>query len=955
MKTHFPIIAISALLMGITNLKAQQDAPTPTNAAELMESTRQLEAMRAGSFVRQTKMESLGPSIMSGRVVDLDVNPDNPEEFYVAYATAGVWYTHNNGTTFEPIMDNAPTQNVGDIAVHWPSGLIWVGTGENNASRSSYAGIGMLKSSDRGRSWSHAGLSDSHHIGRIRINPDNPEEVTVAVAGHLYTPNAERGIYRTEDGGQTWQRTLYVNASTGAIDLDVVPGNYDIQYAATWEKDRKAWNFTGSGPGSAIYKSEDGGKTWGLLSTQASGFPVGDGVGRIGLAVFDRNTVYAVLDNQARRPSEEEKRRSKDLQSEDFAEMSKKDFLKIKEKELNRFLRSNRFPREYDAGTVIALVESDSIRPSDLKKYLSDANSELFDTPVIGGEVYVSRNGGKNWEKTHEGYIEDFFYSYGYYFGQIRVSPGNKDEIYILGVPILKSLDGGSTFSSIDRENVHADHHALWVNPVDGRHLINGNDGGVNISYDQGDSWIKNNSPKVGQFYSVTLDNDKPYNIYGGLQDNGVWRGGHDAPENKAWKQRGEYPWKSLMGGDGMQVQVDNRTSSRVYTGYQFGNYFRLELNSGKRTYIKPTHRLGESPLRFNWETPILLSPHNQDVLYLGSQRLHRSFDRGDTWEAISGDLTAGGKAGNVPFGTLTAIAESLFSFGLLYAGSDDGQLHMSPNGGDDWKLVSKCFPKGYWISSVVASSHKRSRVYASVNGYRNDDFDPYIYRSEDYGKTWDNIWGNLPASPVNVVVEDPTNENVLYAGTDQGLYVSFDQGGKWNLMSNGMPAVPVHDIAIQARDKDLIAATHGRSMYRADIEHLQQVDSTLLARELHLFDIKSIRYRSSWGNRGNAWRTSDPPSVDVYFYTLEAGSYDLTVTAEDGFEVYSETIEAMAGMQKYEYRLLCDEKGIDQFKRKMDMEIQEGQDGLYHLPKGKYTVKLSGSGNKEEVELRIE
>jgi len=955
MKHHIPFALVLGFLTICDSVQAQEVYPNPTTSAKLLENIRQLSSMENSAYVGDTSLESLGPSIMSGRVTDLDVNPENPEEFYVAYATAGVWYTDNNGTTFESIMDHAPTQNVGDIAVDWENSTIWVGTGENNASRSSYAGIGILKSTDRGKTWEHMGLADSHHIGRIRINPKNPEEVVVAVAGHLYSTNSQRGVFRTEDGGRTWKRTLYLNSRTGAIDLAVDPENFGIQYAAMWEKDRKAWNFKGSGPSSGIYKSVDGGRTWVVVSTAASGFPVGEGVGRIGLSVFDSSTIYAVLDNQNRRPKEAEDGRSGDLKSEDFESMDKKEFMKIKEDRLEKYLRDNRFPKEYTAELVLSLVQSDSISPLDLKRYLTDANAQLFDTPVIGAEVYVSRNGGLKWEKTHEGYLEDLYYSYGYYFGQVRVNPSNVQEVYLLGVPLLKSVDGGRTFGSIGAENVHADHHALWINPGDSRHLINGNDGGVNISYDQGENWIKNNSPKVGQFYSIALDEQEPYNIYGGMQDNGVWKGAHNAPEDKSWEQEGDYPWDRLMGGDGMQVQVDSRNPSRVYTGYQFGNYFRLETNSGRRSYITPRHVLGESPLRFNWETPILLSSHNPDVIYLGSHRLHRSFNRGEHWEAISGDLTGGGKKGNVPYGTLTALSESPFQFGLIYAGSDDGKLYRTLNGGADWKLISKCFPKNYWVSSVVASAHKKSRVYATVNGYRWDEFDPYIYRSEDYGATWTNIWGNLPAAPINVVVEDPVNEHLIYAGTDLGLFVSFDQGENWDLMGSNMPAVPVHDIAIQKRERHLVAATHGRSMYKAYVGHLQEVDSTVLSRDLHLFPLPKMSYRSSWGRRGNTWGKMKPPEADIYFYSRQPTQLSLKVYAEEGYEVYREELSARAGIQKFGYRLLVDEKGMARIERKANNRVEEGQDGLFHLPRGTYLIELSGGGSKVVTNLEIE
>ncbi len=428
------------------------------------------------SIVQNIEFTSIGPSIMSGRVVDVEVNPQVPSHFYVAYASGGLWYTENNGTTFIPVMDNSPTQNIGEIAIDWKNGAIWVGTGENNSSRSSYAGIGILKSTDKGKTWQNVGLTDSHHIGRILINPNNPDEVVIGVTGHLYSANEERGIFKTTDGGKTWTKTLFINNDTGIIDITVAPNNFRIMYASSWERERQAWDFKGSGENSAIYKSEDSGDTWIKLTDEKSGFPTGDGVGRIGVSAFDENTIYAILDNQARREKEKEKKEISDkLKKEDFKSMDEPTFLKLDNKKLNSYLRSNRFPKKYSAKTIKDMIKEDKIEPVDLAKYLENANSNLFDTPVIGAEVYLSEDGGKTWKKTRDKPIDDLYYSYGYYFGRIHVSPNNKNKFYVYGVPILKSEDGGKTYKSIGKENVHADHHDLWINPNLDGHLINGN------------------------------------------------------------------------------------------------------------------------------------------------------------------------------------------------------------------------------------------------------------------------------------------------------------------------------------------------------------------------------------------------------------------------------------------------------------------------------------------------
>lgn len=933
-------------LFSIT-LIAQQPS---TKASIVQKSLSDKEQLTQNSIIKNIPFANIGPTIMSGRVADIDVNPDDPTEFYVGYASGGLWYTNNNGTTFTPVLDNSPTQNVGDIAVDWKNGTLWVGTGEKNSSRSSYAGIGMLKSTDKGKTWQHMGLSDSHHISRIIINPNNPNEIVVAVIGHLYSSNKERGIYRTTDGGKSWKRTLFINKDTGIIDVEMAPGNFNIQYAASWERERKAWNFDGDGKHSAIYKSTNGGKSWKKI-TKNNGFPTGDGVGRIGLAVYDANTVYAFHDSQFRREKKEKKKSgSAALTKEDFKTMSTEDFLKLTDKKLNTYLKTNGFQEKYRAENVKQMVRSGSVQPIDLAKYLENANSLLFDTPVIGAEVYKTTDGGKSWSKTHKGYLDDLYYSYGYYFGEIRVDPQDENGIYVLGVPILKSKDGGKTFTSISKENVHADHQALWVNPKRQGHLIDGNDGGLNLSYDDGESWTKLNVPSVGQFYAIYADNQTPYNVYGGLQDNGVWTASHNARMNKRWHQTGHNPYTSIMGGDGMQVQVDDRNPNIVFTGYQFGNYFRIDRESGRRKYIQPKHTLGENPYRFNWQTPIYLSKHNQDILYLGGNKLHRSLNQGDTWETISDDLTAGGKKGNVAYGTLTTISESPFQFGLLYVGSDDGYVHVSKNGGGSWERISESFPKDLWVSRVIASKHKKERVYVTLNGYRWDDFNVYVYMSDDYGKTWKNISSNIPTSPVNVIREDPENEKLLYVGTDNGVYATFDQGNIWHPFENGLPNVAVHDLVIQPKAKHLIVGTHGRSIYKANIAPLQLLTDSLKNEKTHIFAINSIRKRGSWGSSWSKWLQPNTPEVMIPFYTGSSGKVEVAVYAGD-IKVNTLSMDADAGFNEATFDVSFSDEGLKAFEAKnKDNSIKAAKNGVYYLPKGKYIIKIGSAKGELKV-----
>lgn len=941
------LLILTALF--VFNANAQQKPTVSNKVQQALEAKNELVN---ASLVKNVPFENIGPTVMSGRVVDLAVNPENPTEFYVGYASGGVWHTTNNGTSFTPILDNAQTQNVGDIAVDWNTRTIWVGTGENNASRSSYAGIGILKSTDNGKSWQHVGLPNSQHVGRILINPNNPEEVVVGVTGSLYSKSVDRGVYKTKDGGKTWTKTLYIDDVSGVIDMQHAPNDYNIMFATSWTKDRKAWNFDGSGNNSAIYKSTDAGETWQKVSTEKNGFPTGNGVGRIGLAVYDSNIVYAIHDSQFRRPSEGKKDESNGLQKDDFKSMTTDMFLKLEDKKLNNFLKTNGFQEKYRAENVKQMVRSGNVKPADIATFLEDANSMLFDTPVIGAEVYKSTDGGITWSKTHDDYIDDLYYSYGYYFGHIYVSPANKEHLYIYGVPILKSKDGGKTFTSISAENVHADHHALWINPKNPNHLINGNDGGVNITYDDGETWIKNNSPSVGQFYAINVDNQTPYNVYGGLQDNGVWKGANNAPEDRSWQQYGQYPWEMIMGGDGMQIEIDNRNPNIVYTGYQFGNYYRLNLETEDQTYIQPKHQLGESPYRFNWQTPIQLSSHNQDILYLGGNKLMRSLDQGNTWEAISDDLTKGGKKGNVAYGTLTSICESPFQFGLIYAGSDDGLLHITKNGGASWQNISTSFPKDLWVSRVIASSHKKERVYATLNGYRWDDFSVYIYRSDDYGQTWKNISSNVPMSPVNVIKEDPVNQNILYLGTDNGAYVSFNKGETWQAFSKGLPAVAVHDLVIHEDTNDLLLATHGRSIYKTNVANLQKYDDVESgSQNISIFDINNIRYSGRWGSNWNKWAKPFEPKVVVEFYSNISGQADFNIVTEKGTVLHSDNVKLNKGFNYVDYGLEITEKAKKKLlKENTSLVINKAKNGKFYLPKGKYFVKINNTSKTFEV-----
>ena len=818
---------------------------SPTPAAERMKGLEQRRKLENISLLNNIPFRSIGPNIMSGRVADLEVNQEDPTEFYVAYASGGLWHTTNNGHSFTPIFDSADILTIGDIAVNWGKPrTIWIGTGEVNSSRSSYAGNGLYKSTDNGKNWEWLGLPESHHIGKIQLHPTNPQIAWVAALGHLYSPNKERGVYKTTDGGRNWKQTLYMDENTGAVDLDINPVNANELMASVWYRARRAWKFEESGPTSGIYKSTDGGETWKLTSGPGSGFISGK-TGRIGIAYYPANPriVWAIVDNNNPRPDTSAGKPDTLYKKDDFKNITKAEFANLLDNRLDTFLRKNFFPRKYTAKLVKEMVATEKVKSTAIWEWL-DTDDGFQNTGIYGCEVYRSEDGGSTWKKTNEKSI-GIYSTFGYYFGKIYPSPYNPGKVFITGITAQISLDSGRTFKDIDKGNVHADHHAFWINPKKDSHLIDGNDGGVNISYDDGANWYKANMPAVGQFYSVAVDDAKPYNVYGGLQDNGSWWGPSNHKEDIGWIDNGQYNYRRINGGDGMQVQVDTRDNATMYSGFQFGVYGRyLKEKRGSQKSLRPIHELGEKPLRFNWQSPILLSKHNQDVFYIGSNRLYRSLNKGDTVIAMTDDLTNGRVKGNVPYGTLTTISESPLRFGLLYTGTDDGNVHVTRDGGYTWQplhyikteITDKKGNKkpssngglqtnNLWVSRVAASQHKESKLYVALNGYRYDNFAPYLYSSEDYGERWTQLGKDLPAEPINVVKEDPVDPSIIYVGTDGGLYVSFNSGYSFMMWNAGLPkSVPVHDIAIQQRENEIVIGTHGRSLYVAKLDDVQQL-----------------------------------------------------------------------------------------------------------------------------------
>ena len=639
--------------------------------------------------------------------------------------------------------------------------------------------------------------------------------------------------------------------------------------------------------------------------------------------------------------------------------MSSSAFSNVSEDKLKKYLVDNYFPEEYTTDKVRAMIAAGEITPSTLVEYLEDANSQLFDTEVIGAEVYVSTDDGQTWAKTHDGYLDRLYNSYGYYFGQIRVSPFDPDKLYIMGVPILRSDDGGASWKSINGDNVHGDHHALWVSDELEGHIILGNDGGINISYDDGEHWIKCNSPAVGQFYSVHTDRADPYRVYGGLQDNGVWGGSHQYPTGTRWHSSGDYPYDSYLGGDGMQVQVDFRDNNTLYTGYQFGHYYRIDMATRESEYITPRHKLTERPYRWNWQSPLALSRHQQDIVYLGSNMLHRSFDQGAHFETISGDLTQGGRKGDVSYGTLTTISESPVQFGVLYVGSDDGLIHVTKDFGNTWELISASLPQDLWVSRVRSSSHSRARVYCALSGYRWDDFSAYLYVSEDYGNTWTSIAENLPAEPINVIVEDPHNEDLLFVGTDHGLYISIDRGESFMSAGESLPAVPVHDLDIQPEARDLLLGTHGRSFYRADIAPLEELTGERLEEAVIVFQPEEhkIRHSERWGNRSADWQEFNEPTLHVCFYSSQEQLVEWHVLFKD-VTVNSGVVQASLGLNYMDYDMTVGSNDADQYKQVLEESEQtisaSSDNGQIYLSTGEYTFVMSVGDTNSETYFEV-
>ncbi len=761
-----------------------------------------------GSFFDAIKPRALGPTTMGGRIMDLAVYEKEPRIFYVATASGGLWKTENAGITLSPVFERETSIALGAVTVSQSDpNLVWIGTGERDSRNSTSWGDGVYKSTDGGKTWTNMGLKDSKQISRIVIDPRNNDVVYVAALGHLWGANEERGVYKTDDGGKTWKKILDGGDKVGAVDLQMDPKNPNTLLCAMWARLRFPYNFISGGPGSGLFKTTNGGKSWKQIT---KGLPEGP-TGRIGISYFRK-----------------------------------------------------------DPKIVVATVENKD------------------------GGTFRSEDGGESWTKVNSLNPRPF------YFSMPRQDPNDVNRIYLGAVSLHYTDDAGKTFRTMPYA-VHPDHHAMWIDPNDSNHFIVGNDGGVSQTRDRGKSVEHLDFMPVGQFYAVAFDNRKPYYVYGGLQDNGSWGG----PTQTSRGGVAFYDWYGVGGGDGFHVQCDPNDWRTLYTESQGGAVQRINQETGETRSIRPRGDANER-LRFNWSTPIFLSPHNSKTVYIGSNRLFKSVDQGDHWKAVSPDLTTNDPAKQKPgqgsvtpentgaevYCTIITISESPLKQGVLYVGTDDGLVWMSQNDGESWTNVTPNIPdlpKFTWCSRVTASKYAEGRVYATFDGHRNDDYNPYVYVSEDYGKTWAKLSNGLPVNHVCYVIkEGQQNGDLLILGTEMGMYFSLDRGQNWvRYNSNGFPNVRTDDVTIHPRDQDLIVATHGRSLWIMPISGLEQMTKDNMDKEAFLcapaptYLLGRVAQPDWDGNRVFV-SPNTQPSATIFYYLKTAQTGDVKISISD-------------------------------------------------------------------------
>lgn len=847
-------------------------------------------------LLKNLTYRAIGPTRESGRFIDFAVPEQQPYTFYAATATGGLWKTTNNGITFEPIFDYENVFSIGDMAVA-PSdpNIVWVGTGEANNSRSTYWGDGVYKSTDAGKTWKNMGLKESHHIGRVVIHPQNPDIVYVAALGHLYSENPERGLYKTTDGGKTWTKALDVVGGNRTIGVvDVAMDPADPDILYAAAYDRLRKPWT--------YML--GGPGSGLYKSAdagatwkklAGGMPTGI-LGRIGIAVYAKNSsiLYACIEN-ANKPGLSEDERWKEI--------------------------------------------------------LEGKSSQ----GMINGEVYRSDDAGETWKKVSPE-KQSIGGNPGYYYGQIIIDPNNDQVVHVLSDASRATKDGGKTWLRRPLK-FGGDDHALWINPKDSSHMLLGYDHGMGITYDGGKNWYHPDQLPLAQFYAVGVDMSYPYNVAGGLQDNGSAMG----PSTK----RGGGPirledWQQVGGGDGMYNVFDQKTNRFLYNESQFGPLTRVDLLTGERKRI--AYQEKRKDLRWNWCAPILVSPHSSDVIYHGANIVVKSNYRGEYWEEISPDLTtndptklATGKGGdgNIQYCTITTMDESPLEAGVIWVGTDDGNAWLTRDSGKNWSKLNDRISgnPGYWVSRVIASKHDPGTAYLSYTGYRQDDFRPFLYKTTDFGETWTSIAGNLPNEPINVIREDHKNPNLLFVGTEFAVYFSIDSGKSWTKMKTNMPTQPVHDLQIHPRENDLIVATHGRGIFITDITPLQEVSSQVLAKDAHLFAIEpKVRWVNSKSNHSSSTNfagESEPNGIVVNYYLKTKVKGDIKIIVYKGTKVISEISgKNEPGIQKVVWDMTSRRKRTEEEKKAAQERMRRFEEfgfGPQRDPNYEYTPAPSG------------
>jgi photosystem II stability/assembly factor-like uncharacterized protein len=721
------------------------------------------EQMRSTSPYDSLQWQFIGPTNISGRCTDIEAVQPRGKNYtiWVASASGGIWKSVNEGVTFEPVFDNYGTSTIGDIAVCQSNpDLVWAGTGEANIFRSSNAGCGVWKTEDGGKSWQHMGLENTFTIARIIIHPEDPNTVYVAASGHEWTKNRERGLYKTTNGGSSWEKIISIDDETGIIDLVMHPSNPDILYATSWQRTRLKWNDPRTyahHKNNHVWKSADAGKTWKKMN---NGLPEPHFRGRMGIDISLSNpdVLYLLVDNY------------------DLA-------YKAKEGELDNYGRP-----------------------------MKDV--------IKGATIFKSEDAGESWTQTSgkteemKKHMENHSATYGWVFGQIRVDPNDPGTIYSLGIWLNQSFNSGETFTDI--REIHADHHGLWIDPDNSNYLLSAHDGGVSVSYDQGKNWrsLIEELP-LAQFYNIEFDYAEPFRVYGSIQDHHSFYSEVDISHGK--DRIRPTAWKYTLGAEGSTHIVDPRDNNTILASLFYGKLAKATVAGypGDMKYVLPNTYPEEPDFRGQWMAPTIFSPHNPDIVYHGVQYVMQSKDLGDTWKIISPDLTTNDpkKRGDISYQTITAIDESPFRAGLLYVGTDDGRLWRTKDGGETWENIRKNPMPERWVSRIVSSKYDMGTVYVTQTGRRDDDAQVYIWKSTDFGDTWEDISANIPVGPVNVIREDPSDKKILYTGTDVGVYVSTDRGATWNILGD-LPCTYVHDLKIHPRENLVIIATHGRGMF---------------------------------------------------------------------------------------------------------------------------------------------